>query len=537
MNNQDKTKEELIKELQELKQVYDALKVSHEADIKMRRKAEGENRILADIVIKSADFIGVADPEGKAFFINPAGKALLGLDEGKEGIQTVIEDYFFPEDLHIVKQEIIPTVMEKGRWSGEFRFRHFKTGEPVYVYYDLFLTLDPSTGKVQNFSTISRNITEFKRAMEVVAKKKYIMNQAEELAKLGSWEWDIKNDKWIMSENWKKIHGVADIQLTTNQLLPIAHPEDRPAIFEAFKRAAENGEPYDIQHRIIRQDTGEIRYVNARGLSVFDPNGKPEALIGAVQDITDRKQAEKALRQSEEKLRELNAQKDKFFSIIAHDLRSPFNAIMGISELLIERVEEKDYEGIDEYAKIIGQSSQKALDLLVNLLDWARAHTGRMEFSPANFELVDLIEENIMLFDVIAGQKAITINKTLLPGLMVFADKQMISTVLRNLISNAIKFTGQDGKISLSAEKRENEILVSVSDNGIGIARDRIERLFRIDYSESTHGTNNEKGTGLGLILCKEFVEKHGGKIWAESEKDKGSTFHFTLSCAIETTK
>ncbi|MDZ4059423.1 MAG: HAMP domain-containing sensor histidine kinase, partial [Bacteroidales bacterium] len=166
---------------------------------------------------------------------------------------------------------------------------------------------------------------------------------------------------------------------------------------------------------------------------------------------------------------------------------------------------------------------------LINLLEWARAQTGRMEFNPQVFDLVDLIGENLKLFYVIASQKEIPINKVLPDKITVFADKPMIATVLRNLISNAIKFTKQSGEITIFAERFAQETRVSVSDNGIGISSERLKKLFCIDQSESTRGTNNETGTGLGLILCKEFVEKHGGRIWVESEIGKGSTFFFEI--------
>jgi signal transduction histidine kinase len=200
----------------------------------------------------------------------------------------------------------------------------------------------------------------------------------------------------------------------------------------------------------------------------------------------------------------------------------------------MEQINEKDYQGIDKYAKIIEQSSKRAMDLLTNLLEWSQAQTGRMEFNPEYFNLVDLIGENKKLFDVIASQKAITIKKVLPNEISAFADKSMINTVLRNLITNSIKFTKEGGEVKISAEKRTKEILISVSDNGIGLVPERLEKLFRIDKNDSTPGTNNEKGTGLGLILCKEFVENHGGKIWAESEEGKGSTFYFTLPCIAE---
>jgi signal transduction histidine kinase len=195
----------------------------------------------------------------------------------------------------------------------------------------------------------------------------------------------------------------------------------------------------------------------------------------------------------------------------------------------LEKINEKNYTGIDEYAKAIQQSSQNAFDLLINLLEWSRAQTDRVEFTPENFNMADLIRENIRLLESNAEQKAITINKDLASKITAFADKQMINTVLRNLISNAIKFTQKGGEIIVLAENGAREILISVIDNGIGIEPERIENLFRIDKSNSTPGTNNEHGTGLGLMLCKDFVEKHGGKIWAESKPGKGTVFYFTL--------
>ncbi len=304
----------------------------------------------------------------------------------------------------------------------------------------------------------------------------------------------------------------------------IIPPDFADLIDEKIKRTLQTGSMQIFEYQLELPQKG-ICYFEARMVQCGN-----DRVLAIVRNITERKSSDAKILEINKQLTDLNATKDKFFSIIAHDLKSPFNAIMGFSELLTDQIEVKDYEGIDEYAKIIGQSSQRAMDLLASLLDWSRLQTGRMEFNPENFELVDLIIENKVLLDDIATQKAITIKKTLPHNLAVFADKPMISTVLRNLISNAIKFTRQGGEIVISAEKRENEILVSVNDNGVGISPKRFKGLFRIDESDSTTGTNNERGTGLGLILCKEFVEKHHGSIWAESEEGKGSTFYFTLS-------
>jgi signal transduction histidine kinase len=233
--------------------------------------------------------------------------------------------------------------------------------------------------------------------------------------------------------------------------------------------------------------------------------------------------------ENEERLRELNATKDKFFSIISHDLRSPFCSIIGFSNLLTEQVSKKDYDGMVEYARIIRDSAWRVLDLLMNLLEWSNTQTGKMEFTPEHIDLYALITESSDLSSVGALQKSISIFTDLPHIITVFADKAMISTILRNLISNALKFTHPDGSITISAKVQKNEVLVSVSDNGVGISASRIKKLFRFEESQSTIGTQRERGTGLGLLLCREFVQKHGGKIWVESELGKGSTFYFTI--------
>ncbi len=226
---------------------------------------------------------------------------------------------------------------------------------------------------------------------------------------------------------------------------------------------------------------------------------------------------------------ESNAEKDKFFSIIAHDLKNPFNSILGFSELIIDQIKVKNYNAIDTYAKLIHQSTNSALDLLMNLMDWTRAHTGRMEFNPKYFELNGFMKETEYLFAGALQQKRISLKHNIPENTVIYVDENMIHTILRNLISNAIKFTHTDGYIFIDVLKNQHECQVSVKDSGVGIPKESLEMLFRIDQNKSTKGTQNESGTGLGLILCKELIEKHSGKIWVESEPGKGSTFHFSI--------
>jgi signal transduction histidine kinase len=258
-------------------------------------------------------------------------------------------------------------------------------------------------------------------------------------------------------------------------------------------------------------------------------NEKSIGRVWSFRDVTERMKTLQALRESEARLRELNATKDKFFSIIAHDLKNPFNSILGFSDILSEQMRQKDYEGIEEYANIIRHSSEKAVDLIMNLMEWSRSQSGRMDFNPENVEVGTLINEVYELSNVSAIKKSILLTKELPHHLLAYIDKSMIGTVLRNIISNAIKFTNPGGKVVVRAEQLGQEIKVSVTDNGVGINGENLNRLFRIDESYSVPGTQNEQGSGLGLLLCKEFIDLHKGKIWAESEPGKGSSFYFTI--------
>jgi two-component system, sensor histidine kinase and response regulator len=235
-----------------------------------------------------------------------------------------------------------------------------------------------------------------------------------------------------------------------------------------------------------------------------------------------------------EELRKLNATKDKFFSIIAHDLRSPFNSIIGFSQILMDEVQKMDRDKIEKMAQIINKSSRSALDLLMNLIEWSLSQSGRIEFHPEVITIADAVMEVAPVFAPAAKQKDISVKTEIPFNLTAYADEVLLGTIIRNLISNAIKFTPAGGEITLSAKNQMNEVIVSVSDSGIGIPKDKIEKLFSIDKNVSTEGTDKEKGTGLGLILCREFVEKHGGRIWAESPSNgqrdgRGSTFSFSL--------
>jgi signal transduction histidine kinase len=229
---------------------------------------------------------------------------------------------------------------------------------------------------------------------------------------------------------------------------------------------------------------------------------------------------------------ELNATKDKFFSIISHDLKNPFSSLLSISELMVASFDSTDKEDHKAGFKKINQSIKHLLDLLENLLTWSRSQRGKIKYDPVKFNLSALIQENINLHKLLAEKKGIMLHSSDKDEVYVYGDRDMINSVIRNLMTNAVKFTDRDKKVEVQLEAKECEIEVSIVDEGIGIPEEHMGKLFRIDEKFKSTGTAGEKGTGLGLIICREFVEKNGGEITVQSKPGQGTTFSFTIPMA-----
>ncbi|MFP4365453.1 MAG: tetratricopeptide repeat protein [Bacteroidales bacterium] len=247
------------------------------------------------------------------------------------------------------------------------------------------------------------------------------------------------------------------------------------------------------------------------------------------QKIDDLEKTNDKLRLSAVTLEQLNATKNRFFSIIAHDLKNPFNALLGFSELITTSFNQLKEQEIKEYISLVHQSSQNLYKLLENLLKWSAAQTGKMHYLPEQFDLVSLINSEIHFLRINASKKQIEISKNTPDEMIINSDKLVLSSVIRNILDNAIKFTRPGGNIKVSAEKKYREVIVKISDSGIGIPKDMQKKMFSIDGEIGRKGTNNEEGGGLGLILCKDLIERAGGKIGMESGLGKGSTFWFSL--------
>ncbi len=455
---------------------------------------------------------------GKIIFVNRAAIKMFGAKQEHELIGCSIFDRIHP-DFHQIVLSRLKELSNEGELAPVIGLRYIKLDGSIIDGEVQGMVIDYAGAPA--FQVVINDITERKHAEEALAESE------EKYRSIFS----IESDSLFLIDY--ETHLIVD----TNDAACNLYGYTREEMLQLHNFEL-SGEPEKTLKSQSESETRiELRYHKKKDGTIFPVDisanhfvlGGRQTILAAIRDITLSKQIELQIQSKNEELHRLNATKDKFFSIIAHDMRSPFNGILGFSTILVEQIQEKNYEGIDEYARIVQKSAERALSLLMNLLEWSRSQTGMVKFSPEHIEIGILIHEVSNLFVDMAQQKSIELLIELHSKVIAIGDKDMLSSILRNLISNAIKFTNPGGRIVISAERKPDEVLFSVSDNGVGMNKAILEKIFRIDSGFSTKGTNNEKGTGLGLILCKEFVEKHGGKIWVESELGAGSEFKFTL--------
>ncbi|UAM99432.1 PAS domain-containing sensor histidine kinase [Polaribacter litorisediminis] len=330
------------------------------------------------------------------------------------------------------------------------------------------------------------------------------------------------------NESAIRFYGYDKLQLCSMNMDDINTLPEEQLIMERIKAINEEMNSFIFAHKLAND---EIRTVEVHSSPISFHEKK--ILFSIIHDITDRTIAQQALSKSLQDLKELNATKDKLFSIISHDLRSPFSSIIGLSSLLTESAENLNSEESKGILEMINTSSKSALNLLDTLLEWAKTQRGQIHFNPVQLNLEPIITDVFDTLKTTSKIKEISLNFPQSNEIDLIADANMLKTVLYNLISNAIKFSYKKSKIDIYAKHKGNNIEISVVDHGVGIEKEIIDKLFSINNNITTRGTLNEKGSGLGLLICKEFIQKHDGQIWIESEVGKGSAFKFTVPSSI----
>ncbi len=480
----------------------------------------------------------------KAFQQNPAISGFSDLETGK---YTEVNQIFY-DKFNLTKEEVIgvaanevltldQTFREKSieelKCKGKVRNIETKICSKNGIELDVLLSADVLriNGKDYNFTT-AIDITDRKIAEQALKESEFFYQETQKIGKMGGWCYDVESKQMSFTDTIYEIYGTK--LLNAEEGILFYHPDDRDKVWKSFTESISKQKPYDLEVRFINFQ-GKNLFVRTIGKPIIE-NGKVVKVYGNLVNITEQKTAELKLKASEQKLKLANATKDKFFSIIAHDLRSPFNAMLGFSNILNTKFDNYDKEKKKKFISIIDQGLNDTFKLLENLLYWSRSQRGNIKFEPEVLNLYLLYDEISKLLNQSADSKSIELISKIPENINITADKEMLSTVIRNLVSNAIKFTQKSGKVLINSKIIDDgkAVEVCVKDNGVGISKEIQSNIFDIGVSTSTNGTENEKGTGLGLVLCKEFIEKHNGKIWIDSEEGNGSTFYFTIPITLE---
>ncbi len=491
-------------------------------DLTERKKAEEQLNLMAHALKSINECISITDTSDRILFVNEAFEQTYGYS-AQELIGKNISIVRSARNDQKLVDQILDLTNESG-WKGELLNKR-KDGTEFLISLSTTV-VENDKGEILGLVGVASDITDLKLADERLRQSEMKYRNLIESMPDGVYrstpegKFNEVNPAMVKMLGYDSKEELMDIDIKTQLYFD---PKDRESLV-----LQEELEEMGIF--MLKKKDGSGIWVEDHGWYTTDQTGKVIIHEGILRDITDRKMAEIQMHKYSEELQELNATKDKLFSIIAHDLKSPFNSIIGLTELIKNEVRYMDLASIEQYAGVIYSTSRNTFRLLENLLDWARVQQSRMPFAPEPILLKKLVSETVELMIDKANSKMIAVINYIPDNLIVSADEDMLKTVFRNLISNALKFTAASGKVEISAIRKPDELEITVKDTGTGIKKEDLEKLFKVDSNYTQRGTENEKGTGLGLLLCKEFVEKHGGKIWVESQEGTGSAFTFTLS-------
>jgi len=461
--------------------------------------------------------------DGYPVFANQTLIRMLGFSSRDEFIKSFKENPQFRENFSISKYQ--EHLLKINNTDGvESRWRK-KNGRIVVVTEYIQKYFDPTDGSVF-YDCIAEDITEKKIIDElmsdVIGRDYAIIKALPDILFILSNDGNFTDYKTGINSGFP----ISPDYFVGKSLWDVFPQQISDDLYRTIKETRLNGQlsTYDFQ---MPGQFGSKHY-EARVVK----SHQNEVLL-LLRDVTNQKQNELQILKIAEDLRQINDTKDKFVSIIAHDVKTPIVALIGYAEILAEDIEELQKSEIKEFASSIVEISKQTIGLLTNLLEWSRLQTGRMEFHPVQMNAFNTAENSISLLASNAEQKNIKIINELDKDTYIYADENMMQSVFNNLLTNAIKFTNRNGEINITSDKCEDMICFSVKDNGVGMDAKQKTLLFEMNKSFTTPGTTNEKGSGLGMILCKDFIEKHGGKIWVESSVGIGSEFFFTVPASV----
>ena len=506
----------------------------HFRDVTERRQFEQERRQFAALVDASSDFIGVVGLDQRGIYLNRAGEELIGLSPGKVTSISILD--CFPESEHgriigLIADSELGDHVVVDTW-----LQHFQTGRLIPVSWS-FLRLRDAIGNVSGYATVTRDLTERNKAETQLRASEERRRLALDAAELGMWHVEPVTRATKTDARFRAIFGTTEEWTDYLQAVAVIHPDDQPAVLEAVAAATrlEDPVPYAIEYRIVHPD-GSLRWVLANGQSSFEGTGPTSRLVsfdGTVADITDRKQGEEEREQLVARLQEQDRRKDEFLATLAHELRNPLAPIR--NGLQVMRLTPGDSEATEQVRLMMERQLGQMVHLIDDLLDLSRISRGTIELRRQRMDLNSAIEQAIE-----ASRPSIErANHELLiemppDPIYVDADLTRLTQVFSNLLNNAAKYTGRGGRIRLCVEHFETEVVVSVTDNGIGIPTHMLPRVFEMFTQVDRHLERSQGGLGVGLSIVQKLVQMHGGSVEARSDGNgRGSKFVVRLPVAL----
>lgn len=478
--------------------------------------------IFSNFMLNSPIYVFFKDKEIRPVRLSKNYEKMLGMP--LENILGKTMNELFPsalarqmvdDDLKVLKEGKTIKIEEElnGRHYSTIKFPVFIDGEAKYL---AGYTMD-ITEQIKSENSIRESEERFRKVYAEGTMPISMLNR----------------DFHFISANqvFQETFGYSEAELKSMTFKELTHPDHLEADLENINLLIQRKtDVYRTEKRYITK-SNQVVWGNAQVSIVRDKRENFLYFLVMINNITSYKNAEAEIRTKNEQLLKLNAEKDKFFSIIAHDLRSPFNTFLGFTEMMAEELYSMTLDEIQKIATDMRNSAFNLYRLLENLLEWSMIQRGVTPFNPIQLNLADLVRENLKTSLEPIRRKSIKLNMHIPESVSLIADPNMIGTVIRNLLSNAIKFTPRNGTVTISATKTETgTVEFTFSDTGIGMSEEMVSSLFNLDSHNNRPGTEGELSTGLGLLLCKEFIEKHGGNISVKSEPGQGSSFIITFN-------
>jgi PAS domain S-box-containing protein len=481
-------------------------------DITEQRKAVEEQRKLITLVDNSVDLMSILSMDGTNSYINQAGINMLGFDDAAHVAKVPISELHDPAHFAQVEQEVLPTVMAKGRWEGTMLVRHLKTGEIFPVYNNCIRIDDPISGTPIAVGAVMRDMRPEVAAKQALADSEQLLRNITSAAPTTLWMTDADGAVTYINQTWLDWTGRAYNEHMGNGWLQSVHQGDRQKVAEKLMGNLSANSFFEVEFRLDHAD-GTIHWCILTGQPQYGNDGKFSGYIGSCVDITEQKHTQQ--------------QKDDFIGIASHELKTPVTSIKAYTQVLEKMLLKKGET--KEAAMITRMDAQinRLTSLIADLLDVTKINSGKLQFNDREFDFIPMVKELVEDLQRTTDRHTLIENYTDIG--IVYGDKERIGQVISNLITNAIKYSPNADKIIIYTTKKDDEVVVCVQDFGIGISDDKLNRVFEQFYRVSGDMQHTFPGLGLGLYISSEIVKREGGRIWVTSNVGKGSTFCFSI--------